>query len=379
MVWWRMSRSGRREGWQPARSRRWLAARGAAGLLTGAALVALGCGVGIWHLANGGRGAVALLTVVALPVGLVVGARGTAALWQAAPRWWRPVPVVAVLAALLLVVLPGTLALAATHGPRAELGRRTPADVGLAYVEAAFRTRDGVHLAGWYVPSRDGAAVVLLHGAGSTRTDVLEHAAVLARHGLGVLLFDARGHGRSGGRPMELGWYGDADTSAAVGYLTRRPDVDPARIGAVGLSMGGEEALGAAAADPRIQAVVAEGATGRTRADRGWLPTHWRGQVQRVIDRVQFGLTDLLTPRSPPTSLRDAVRRTAPRPVLLIAAGSSPEGSEIAADTYIRAASPSSVRLWVVPGTTHTAGLRTHRRAWVQQVTGFLNAAVAAR
>src|SRR5438045_978113 len=83
------------------------------------------------------------------------------------------------------------------------------------------------------------AAAVLLHGASSTRSNVLAHADVLARHGFGVLLFDARGHGRSGGRAMELGWYGDRDIAAAVSYLEARTDVARGRIGAVGMSMGG--------------------------------------------------------------------------------------------------------------------------------------------
>src|SRR4051794_35240236 len=111
----------------------------------------------------------------------------------------------------------------------------------------------------------------LRRGAGSTRSDVLDHAIVLARHGYGVLLFDARGHGRSGGRAMDFGWYGDWDVAAAVSYLQRRADVDPDRMAAVGMSMGGEEAIGAAASLPALRAVVAEGATNRTSADWGFL------------------------------------------------------------------------------------------------------------
>jgi uncharacterized protein len=45
---------------------------------------------------------------------------------------------------------------------------------------------------------------------------------VLARHGYGVLLFDARGHGRSEGRAMDFGWFGDLDVSAAVSFLVAR-------------------------------------------------------------------------------------------------------------------------------------------------------------
>ena len=102
-----------------------------------------------------------------------------------------------------------------------ELGAATPASYGLAYQDVAFRAGDGVGLSAWYLPARNGAAVVLLPGAGSTRTAVLGQAAVLARHGYGALLVDTRGHGRSGGHAMDFGWWGGRDIAAAVSYLAR--------------------------------------------------------------------------------------------------------------------------------------------------------------
>ena len=89
----------------------------------------------------------------------------------------------------------------------------------------------------WYVPSGNGAALLLLPGSGSNRTSTLGHAAVLAKHGYGVLLLDTRGHGKSDGHAMDFGWYGDIDIEAAVAYLGTRPDVRGGRIGVVGLSM----------------------------------------------------------------------------------------------------------------------------------------------
>ena len=80
--------------------------------------------------------------------------------------------------------------------------------------------------------------------------------------GYGVLLLDARGHGDSGGRAMDLGWFGDLDVTAAVDHLAARDDVDPDRIGAVGMSMGGEEAGGAVevvvTSDGDLHAVAAD-------------------------------------------------------------------------------------------------------------------------
>src|SRR5690606_4079731 len=146
--------------------------------------------------------------------------------------------------------------------------------------EVTVRAGDGERLAGWFAPAPGGAAVVLLPGAGSSRDAVVDHLAVLHEGGFAVLALDPRGHGRSTGRGMDWGWYGEADIAAAVTYLAGRADVDAGRIAVVGLSMGGEQAIGAAGADERIRAVVAEGghrpagagpalALGRPRPARG--------------------------------------------------------------------------------------------------------------
>jgi pimeloyl-ACP methyl ester carboxylesterase len=195
---------------------------------------------------------------------------------------------------------------------------------------------------------------------------------VLARNGYGVVLFDARGHGDSGGRAMDFGWYGDDDVAAAVSFLQQRPDVDPPRIGAVGLSMGGEEVVGAAAAIPAIRAVVAEGATGRVAADKVWMSDVYggRGWIQERIESITYGFTDLLTAADPPIALHDAVAVSAPRPVLLIAAGNVADEGDAA--RFIRSASPSTVEIWDVPGSGHTDGLETHPDEWEQRVVGFL-------
>ena len=197
--------------------------------------------------------------LLALVGGLVVLLVGGAWLIRARRGWRRFVLIIALPALALLTATVLAPAVALTNVPPTAVGSATPADRGLSHEDVEFATPDGVRLSGWYIPSRNRAAVVLLHGAGSTRSAVLSHAEVLADAGFGVLLFDARGHGRSGGTAMDAGWHGNADLAGAMAFLVGRPDVDPLRVGAVGLSMGGEEAIGAAASDPRIRAVVAEG------------------------------------------------------------------------------------------------------------------------
>jgi len=343
---------------------------------TGCLVLGVGVGLGPPYLAKAGFDPVTVIGLAVLVAGLVLLAVSGVTLVRVARSWRRALVVPALLAAVAIAVLSIGQAVAATNVPPTTVGSTTPAGRGLPFEEVAFPTADGVALAGWYIPSSNHAAVVLLHGAGSTRSNVLDHAVVLAHHGYGVLLVDARGHGRSDGRAMDFGWYGDQDITAAVSFLRSRPDVDDELIAAVGLSMGGEEAIGAAASDPRIRAVVAEGATHRVTADRAWLSDEfgWRGTLQEGLDWLTYGITDLLTVADQPPALRDAVAATAPRKVLLIAAGD--RADEGTAGRYLRSASADSVDLWIVPGTGHTDALRTHPREWEQRVTTFLASAL---
>lgn len=90
---------------------------------------------------------------------------------------------------------------------------------------------------------------------------------MLVRHGCGILLFDRRGEGAGDGDGNFFGWGGAEDILAAVHFLHGRPDVDPARIGEIGFSVGGELMLQAAAETSGLSAIVSEGAGTRSVAE----------------------------------------------------------------------------------------------------------------
>jgi pimeloyl-ACP methyl ester carboxylesterase len=235
---------------------------------------------------------------------------------------------------------------------------------------------DRTELFGWYVPPMDGKTAVLRHGAGSTASDVLPQARVLLDNGYGVLLTDARGHGSSGGTSMDFGWHGDADIAAAIDFLTTQPEVDPDRIVVVGLSMGGEEAIGALAADGRIAAVVAEGATARTEADKAWLADAygWRGWVQIKLEWAQYTLASLLTTATKPASLAESAAGAWPRPILMVAAGKV--DAETDAARHIQTAARGNVAIWAVPEADHIGGLAVAPEQWEETVITFLDSAI---
>jgi len=353
-------------------------ARGASELAIGIVGVVTGAGIGGVYLAKVGLTVQTVAALAALLAGFALLLVGTISLIRSIRGWWRLLALPAALVLLVSVIYPLTIAINLTNRPATPLGSATPADMGFAYEDVSIVTPDGVQLSAWYLPSTNGTAVVLLPGAGSTRSSVLPQAAVLGRHGYGVLMLDTRGHGSSGGVAMDAGWYGGLDVSAAVSFLEARPDVRDGRIGAVGMSMGGEQAVAAAGSDPRIRAVVSEGTTGMQMADHAWLDQYgFVGSLTQGIDWVTYTGAGLLSHAPRPMPLRDAVASVAPYPVLLIAAGNVPD--EALAGEWFRQASPTTVQLWVVPNASHTGGLATDPVEWESRVTQFLDDALLGR
>ena len=157
---------------------------------------------------------------LAIPAGLLLIALGAATLWRTRRTegnhaWRYSRRALLVLAALLVTfvtVLPIGFAYVVTHTARAVVPESR---LGAAYEEVAFETSDGLTLKGWYVPSKNGAAVISFPGRKGTQ----KPARMLARHGYGVLVFDRRGEGESDGEPDAFGWGGDRDVKAAVDFL----------------------------------------------------------------------------------------------------------------------------------------------------------------
>ena len=87
---------------------------------------------------------------------------------------------------------------------------------------------------------------------------MMGYAHFLLASGYSVAMMDARAHGDSGGTISTYGHIERYDVSATLDALTASENVDHAY--AFGESMGAAVALQAAEVDPRIEAVVAEGA-----------------------------------------------------------------------------------------------------------------------
>ena len=217
-----------------------------------------------------------------------------------------------------------------------------------ALTEVSFITSDRLTLRGWYLPSRNHAAIVLTHGFGENRTQMLFEARLLAHHGYGVLLFDWRGHGQSDGDKVTWGDLERRDLIAALDFVTGRPDVDRHRIGAVGFSMGASVVVDVAGVDQRLAVLVIEGLDTSLEDELRWddfckwgpvsgLPAVW------AMRRAGVDL-DAVRPV-------DHLRVISPRPILLVN-GDKNDIPPFMVKQLLQAAG-EPIEYWVVKGAGH--------------------------
>lgn len=154
----------------------------------------------------------------------------------------------------------------------------TPADAGLDFEEVTFPARDGLRLAGWFIPAGSNtpqSTIILIHGwpwnrlgensdnllsniMPSAPVDLLRLAHALHQAGHNVLMFDLRNHGESApGGPVTFGLREANDLIGALEYVSGRDEVDSERIGTLGFSMGGNTVLYTLPQTNQIRAAVA--------------------------------------------------------------------------------------------------------------------------
>jgi pimeloyl-ACP methyl ester carboxylesterase len=286
--------------------------------------------------------------------------------------WKRLIPLLLLIGVVgYYLVLPFVRAFIALH-PARTYPYMTPDGRGLAYENVTFASLDNIQLVGWYIPSKNRAAVILTHGFGANRGQLLGQAEALARAGFGVLLYDCRAHGDSKGDTATRGWLEVNDLLGALAYVETRSDVDPERIGAFGLSVGGQVTIRVAATTNRIKAVATEGTPTATFADEvprsgliEWLrfPSTWMG----------YQTLHLLSGVSPPPAVVEVIGKIAPRPLLLISTGQEFEQRRMR--LYYGVASQPKT-LWEIPETHHGGGFEARLKEYGEKLVKFFSEAL---
>ncbi|HKW32093.1 MAG TPA: alpha/beta fold hydrolase [Candidatus Acidoferrum sp.] len=315
--------------------------------------------------------------------------------------------------ALILLLLPPLLASVAgwfvapwyLHPIRREL---TPdlireADASFAVTHSQredfdVRAADGVRLQGWKVtpPNPNGSWVLLFHGVADNRIGVIGQSEFLLRAGYSVVMMDARGHGASEGSIATYGRLERNDTRAVIDALITSefpsginvqmsapphlpgmtpPVPRPFHIFALGESMGAGIALQSGAADPRIEAVVAEASFANLREAAydyaGFRKYPWLGKT--LLAPFSWTLLyrgEKLTgfPLAEISPMKAVASRSFP--VLLIC-DEKDEALPCRHTQMIYNAARGPKQFWVVPGAYHTAALGFYPEGFRCRVLSF--------
>lgn len=244
------------------------------------------------------------------------------------------------------------------------------------YEVVGFPATDGVSLYGWYLPPTgiaNGATIILAHGLGGDHSRMMAHARVLIESGYGVLLFDHRAHGGSDGDLSGLGWAEDRDVLGAVAYLQKRPDVDPKRIGAAGLSLGATAVIRAAAQSDAIRAVWSDGPGGVVPHD--FVPPCTLRQVLNTPSWfIYYWVHESESELPRPDPMTEAIRALADRPLTVVIAGQST--IEMCHIRHWLREVDREADGWLIGDVAHIGGMGAHPEEYAGRMIDFFDRAL---
>lgn len=296
-------------------------------------------------------------------------------------RLWRAALVLAATLAVVYFALGLVIANALTVPRREPLGPDPRVALGLPFEEARFTARgEPIELGGWFVPAPAGSparAIILVHGKDGCRSCAFDKTSIglvgaLQARGFAVLMMDLRGHGGSGDGRFTFGLRERRDIEGAVDWLIGR-GFAPGRIGLIGESMGAASAIGAAADEPAIGALVADSSYAelvpvlaqefpKVSGLPGFLLP---GAV--LMGRLVVG-EDIAASRP-----IDEIGRIAPRPLLIVHAADDPV---ISVEHARRLAAAAGVEPWIMAGDSHTDTFSHDPAAYAARVGTFFDEAL---
>lgn len=238
----------------------------------------------------------------------------------------------------------------------------------LHFREITFKSRDGLSLFGRFLPGRNKATILLVHGLGQTNQDMLIHAESLARQGFGIFMIDLRAHGNSEGDTSTHGLREADDVAGAIDTLLHRIDVNGQRIGALGVSLGAQAVLRGALRTENIRALVLEGLAPSSFSDHAGRPrslVHW---LSLPGSWLYYKFQQFMCGEKE-AGVLEVIGRIAPRPVLLIAGGPQ----DIYFNRMFHQAANEPKELWELPAGEHGAAILSDSQAYIQRVTEFFS------
>ncbi|PIR15386.1 MAG: hypothetical protein COV48_14640 [Elusimicrobia bacterium CG11_big_fil_rev_8_21_14_0_20_64_6] len=252
-----------------------------------------------------------------------------------------------------------------------------PEQFGLRYEKISFRTRDGLELKGWFIPSTmgDKRTIIMCHGWGDNKGELLKQTYFLNENGgFNLMYFDFRSHGESEGEITTIGGLETIDFDAAVEWLRKTKPELADTIGVFGLSMGAAVTVASLPKHPDLRCAVVESpfADYRTVIKRwGWnnmkLPYYPLIALTLVIlrSRVKDPEIDRFNPI-------EAAPKISPRPLFVI--GGEFDRLMMPVDVkQVFDAAREPKQLWMVPEAWHAKCREAAGMEYDTRVIGFFS------
>jgi pimeloyl-ACP methyl ester carboxylesterase len=248
--------------------------------------------------------------------------------------------------AVLLVMMVGWRNRRAPH-------RRDPGSLGFGFEPVRFPTARGKALYGWWIPSGEAGApvLILVHGWGRNVERMLPYVAMLHPSGFDLLAFDARHHGSSDGDTFASMPKFSEDIRAAVDQVAKHRNPAPEAVGVLGLSVGGSAAIHASARDPRIAAVATVGAFANPRDRRATLGRFWwmlAPGLPLAFRFVEWRIGVRFLAIAPKNVIAESRAR------FLLIHGTGDTVVPVAHARRLASAAGPAARLWILPGRSHS-------------------------
>ncbi|MBX3035831.1 MAG: alpha/beta hydrolase [Anaerolineales bacterium] len=253
------------------------------------------------------------------------------------------------------------------------LPSESPADYGLPFEEVTVTNGDGMRLVGWFVRSENGAVIIMQHGYKATRREMLNEAAMMHKHGYGILITSVRAHDYSEGEDITLGIHEMSDMEAWYQYLISRNDINPNQIGILGNSYGGMLAIQYAAQNENIKAVVANCAFSSMQDTVSTSVKHFTGLPEfPFVPLIVFWAEQNTGIKMEEIDTTKYIPLISPRPVFLMQGGAdtviSPSSGQILYD-----AAKEPKELWFDAELGHTAFDKERAEEYERRVVEFFN------
>ena len=261
-----------------------------------------------------------------------------------------------------------------THpvGKRA-LPSATPADVGIDFENVQVRSSDGLDLDGWYIPSSNGALIIMQHGYKYHRGGFMDEIPMFAQAGYGMLVSTVRAHENNPGEKITFGVEEMKDLDAWVQFALELPGINTDKIGMLGDSMGGSMVTQYASQHDTIKAVVAHSAFSSLKDTIATSVTHYTGlPAFPFAPLIQFWAEIDLDIDTDAVDAKQWIGNISPRPVFII---NSLDDEVISPDSgeLLFAAAQEPKQLWQEYGVDHAEFDEAFPEQYAEKVIGFFD------